>query len=380
MASVHLTDATSFIIMVYKKSVSKFNLGLLVMHVARMNEGKAITIYDIAREAGVSPSTVSRVLTNNANVRPEKKERVLSLIEKYNFKPNALARGLADSRSKVIGVLTADIRNPFYAALFVACEVAAKEAGYTLLCSNSLDVLSQEEALLEKLQEQKVDAIIQLGGSVDDLSTNLEYSEFINRIMTTTPVVVTGKLDGTQCHMVRIDNVKVMDLLMEHLLSLNHTRIALVGGGMDVSSTFEKLQRYKQILQKNKIDYDPELLRINGSYNADSGYELMNDLLDKGVMPSAVIAINDFAAVGISRSILEHGYRIPQDISVVSQDNTFLTRIAVPNLTSVDYDYEQFGKKLIETAIAVVEGREVSMLQTVTPRLVVRESSGPAAR
>lgn len=348
------------------------------MQVTRVNESKAITIYDIAREAGVSPSTVSRVLTSNANVRPEKKERVLQLIEKYNFKPNALARGLADTKSKVIGLLTADVRNPFYAALFVSCEIAAREAGYTLLSSNSLDVLEQEKALTEKLQEQKVDAIIHVGGSVDDLSTNLEYSEFVNQIMTTTPVIVTGKLDGTQCHMVQIDQVKVIDLLMDHLLSLHHKRIAMVGGSMDVSSTFVKVQRYKQILQKNKIDFDPELLMVQGSYNADSGYELMNDLLNRGVMPTAVIAINDFAAVGIIRSIVEHGYRIPQDISVVSQDNTFLTEIAVPNLTSVDYDYEEFGRKLIETAISVVDGKEVTRLQMVTPKLVVRESSGMA--
>ncbi|MBE5875430.1 MAG: LacI family transcriptional regulator [Lachnospiraceae bacterium] len=348
------------------------------MQVSRTNENKAITIYDIAREAGVSPSTVSRVLTGSAKVRPEKKERVLQLIEKYNFKPNALARGLADTRSKVIGLLTADVRNPFYAALFVACEKAAHEAGYTLLSSNSLDVLEQEKALLEKLQEQKVDAIIQVGGSVDDLSTNLEYSEFVNQIMTTTPVIVTGKLDGTQCHMVQIDAMKVMDLLMEHLLSLNHRKIAMIGGSMDVSSTFIKVQRYKQILQMNKIDFCPELLLTQGSYNAESGYELMNKIFEQGTVPTAVVAINDFSAVGAVRSILEHGYRIPEDISVVSQDNTFLTSIAVPNLTSVDYDYEEFGRKLIATAIAVIEGKEVSMLQTVTPKLVIRQSSGIA--
>lgn len=348
------------------------------MQVSRTNENKAITIYDIAKEAGVSPSTVSRVLTSNANVRPEKKERVLQLIEKYNFKPNALARGLADTRSKVIGLLTADVRNPFYAALFVACEKAANEAGYTLLCSNSLDVLEQEKALLEKLQEQKVDAIIQIGGSVDDLSTNLDYSEFVNQIMTTTPVIVTGKLDGTECHMVQIDSVKVMDLLMEHLLAHNHRKIAMIGGSMDVASTFVKVQRYKQLLQKYKIEYRSELLMTQGSYNAESGYYLMNKMLDQGTVPTAVIAINDFAAVGIVRSITEHHYRIPEDISVVSQDNTFLTSIAVPNLTSVDYDYEEFGRKLIETAIAVIEGKEVSMLQKVMPKLVERESSGPA--
>lgn len=348
------------------------------MQTQKANENKAITIYDIAREAGVSPSTVSRVLTGKVKVRQEKKEQVLKLVEKYNFKPNALAKGLADTKSKIIGLLTADVRNPFYATLHVACEAAAREAGYTLLSSNSLDVMEQEKILLEKFQEQKVDAIIQVGGSVDDLTTDLEYSEFVNQIMTSTPVVVTGKLDGTGCHMVQIDDRKVMDLMMEHLLSLKHRKIALVDGSLDVLSTYAKLQRYKQILQKNGIAYDPDLVETHGSYNADSGYEQMNRLFAKGKIPTAVIAVNDFSAVGIIRSIQEHGYRIPQDISLVSQDNTYLAQFGIFNLTSVDYDYEEFGRKLIQAAIDLAEGREVSVLQTVIPKLIVRESSGPA--
>ena len=97
------------------------------------HENKVITIYDIAREAGVSVATVSRVLTNSARVRPEKREKVLYLVDKYHFKPNAIARSLSDTRSRTIGILDADIRNPFYAEMFVACEQAAHEAGYAVL-------------------------------------------------------------------------------------------------------------------------------------------------------------------------------------------------------------------------------------------------------
>ena len=140
------------------------------------SEGKAITIYDIAKEAGVSPATVSRVLTKNAKVRPENRQKVEALIAKYNFKPNVLAKGLADTRTKTIGVLAADIRNPYYAALFVACEQAAREAGYTVVLYNSLGKTENEVELLGKLQEQKVDAIIQLGGRVDDLASRIEYA------------------------------------------------------------------------------------------------------------------------------------------------------------------------------------------------------------
>ena len=348
------------------------------MQAQKNGENKSITIYDIAKEAGVSASTVSRVLTNSANVRSEKKEKVLALIEKYNFKPNVLARGLADTKTRTIGVLAADVRNPYYASLFVACENAARDKDYTVVLCNSLGETEKEVDLLGKLQEQKVDAIIQLGGRGDDLASNIEYVELINQIMAKTPVVVTGKLDGTRCHVVRIDAMKAMEILMEHLLELGHKKIALIGGRKDVLSTFEKHQKYKQILKENMIEFDPELIAEDGGYNFETGYEQMNKMLDKGIRPTAVVAINDFSAMGVMRSINEHGLRIPQDISVVSYDNTYMAEMAMPKLTSIDYNYEEYGRKLIDTTTAMIEGRKAGQLRMVTPTLVVRESSGPA--
>lgn len=345
------------------------------------SESKAITIYDIAKEAGVSPATVSRVLTNNAKVGAEKREKVQALIAKYNFKPNVLAKGLADTKTKTIGVLAADVRNPYYAALFVACEQAAREVGYTVVLYNSLGEFENEVELLGKLREEKVDAIIQLGGRVDDLVSNIAYVERINEIMSSIPVIVTGKLDGTRCHVVRIDSMKAMELLMNHLLELGHRRIALLGGRQDVLATFEKSQMYKQILRENNIAYDPELvLDDGGSYDFETGYRQMNALLAKRTDMTAVIAINDFTAMGIMKSLNEHGIRIPQDISVLSYDNTYLCEMTMPKLTSIDYNYAEYGRKLIDTTIAMIEGRKKDTLRMVTPSLIVRESSGPAPK
>lgn len=349
-----------------------------MMQASRGNEGnKAITIYDIAKEAGVSAATVSRVLTKSANVRPEKKEKVQALIEKYNFRPNALAKGLADTKSKVIGILSADVRNPYYAELFVSCEQAAREAGYSVLLFNTLGEIELEERMLEKLQAQRVDAIIQMGGRVDDLVSNMEYVELVNQVMSNVPVVVTGKLEGTACSMVRIDSMEAMDLLMEHLIGLGHERIAFVGGSMAVLSTYEKLLRYKQVLKENNIPYDQELI-LEGSYNEKSGYEQMNRLFEKNIPVTAVVAVNDFAAAGIVRSIMEHGYRIPDDISLVSFDNTYIAELMIPRLTSIDYDYAEFGRKLVKTAVDEIEGGGGRRFVTVTPVLVERESSGRA--
>ena len=140
-----------------------------------MNVKKSMTIYDIAKEAGVSISTVSRVLTNNAKVSNEKKELVKEIIAKYDFHPNALARGLSETKSKTIGIIVSDVRNPFYASLFVECERIAYELGYMLLLCNSLGNNELEDAHLENLVSQRVDAIIQIGGRVDELVSCPEY-------------------------------------------------------------------------------------------------------------------------------------------------------------------------------------------------------------
>lgn len=338
-------------------------------------ENKSITIYDIAREAGVSAATVSRVLTNSANVRPEKKEKIQYLINKYSFKPNALARGLTDPRSKVIGIIAADVRNSYYAKVFVACEMAARERGYMVLLCNSLGDTEQELTQLEMLYGQRVGAIIQLGGRADDLVSNVDYVETVNQMTNNIPLVVTGKLDGTMCYQVQIDAMKAMDLLMEHLIDLGHKQIALVGGRMDVLSTFEKYQRYRQILKNYQLDYVEEYVK-GGGYDFETGFKRMNELLECDPMPTAVVAINDYAAAGVMRSAMQHGLRIPEDLSVASYDNTDLAELLNPKLTSVDYHYEEFGRSLIDTAIKAADGAAVPRIQLVTPELVVRESTG----
>lgn len=348
------------------------------MDKTKRSEAKAVTIYDIAREAGVSAATVSRVLTNNANVRPEKKQKILKLMKKYDFKPNALARGLSDTRSKVIGIIAADVRNPFYSEIFVSCELAAENYGYTVLLGNSLGDTEHEKIQLEKFQEQQVEAVIQFGGSVDDLYSKANYVEKVNLLTSRVPMVVTGKLDGTRCYQVRIDDTRSMDLIMEHLVGLGHRRIAVVGGRMDVLSTYEKFQRYRMLLDRYRIPFCPELVGEEGGYDSETGYTRMKAILEGGNIPTAVIAVNDFTAVGVMKSIQEAGYGIPDDISVISYDDTYIAELVTPALTSVSYDYRHFGKVLVETAIAAVEEREVPRSRLIEPKLVVRGSTGPA--
>lgn len=344
----------------------------------RALEGKKITIYDIAREAGVSPATVSRVLTNNARVRADKQKAVQAVIAKYNFRPNALARSLSETRRKVIGIIMADVRNAYYAKLFVACEQAARAKGYSLLLENSLGQQSIEEQQLVLMEEQRVDAIILVGGRADDLYSNEDFVEKVNQVCNSIPVILTGKLDGTSCHQVRIDAIKTMDLVMDHLISLGHRDIALVGGWDTVASSYEKRKRYKQILAKYQIPCRPEYYETFGGYDYETGYSQTEKLLALDNIPTAIVGINDSAAVGAMNCIQEHSFRVPEDISVVGYDNTYICSMVTPKLTSIDYNYDDFAEKLIATVEGVYDAASLPPLQLIEPSLIIRGSTGAA--
>lgn len=339
---------------------------------------KRISIYTIAKEAGVSPATVSRVLTGSARVSEEKKRRVQELIEKYDFRPNAVAQGLSRVETKVIGLLVSDIRDPFYAGIAVACEKAAAERGYMLILCNSFGRQEMELDYLEKYYCQRVDAVIQMGGAVEGLVSDTEYVDNVNQIANTTPVLITGRLDGADCWQVCFNYGQSMEVLMQYLMDNGHRRIALIGGGGDRKSALDRRLKYRQMLRKYGIEIREEYIReIEGG--VESGAEAMEQLLRAKVpLPTAVIAVNDFLAVGIMRTLQAHGIRVPEDVSVASFDNTYIAQTCMPRLTCAGYDYADFGKLLIDTAVRVIHGEEPPRLQMVKAELIIRGSCGKA--
>lgn len=335
-----------------------------------------ISIYEIAREAKVSPATVSRVLTGNARVSDEKRTRVERLIERYDFKPNAMARSLSNTRTGIIGFLVPDIRNPFYATMAVACEWEANERGYSLMLGNYLSSMELQEKKLYHMLELRVDALIISGGKVDEMASDEEYVSRMNQIADRIPVVITGKLEGSDCYQVSVDEKKAADEIVEYLIRCGHEKIFLVGGRKDVRSTYAKRVSYRDCLRKHGIEFLPQNIIETKEYSVECGFSVMNEIFDRGsALPTAVIAVNDFMAMGIMQSIRQHGLSIPQDISVVSFDDTYIAQSETPRLTSSGYQYSLFGRTLIDTAIAAVEGREVPKLQLLPPKLVIRESS-----
>ena len=277
--------------------------------------------------------------------------------------------------TKVIGLMVSDIRNPFYATLVVECEKAANERGYLMMLCNSLGSNEMELYYLEKFNSQQVDAVIQIGGKVDELISDTGYVEHVNKIASSMPVLINGKLDGADCYQVNIDEGQAMELLISFLIRNGHRDIALLGGRDNVKSTVDKRLRYRQMLWKYGIPVNEEYIIDGDSYDIESGSEAMRQFIrEDHPMPTVIIAINDFTAVGVVRTLREAGYQIPEDISVVSFDNTYIAETCMPRLTCVGYDYRMFGHLLIDTAVRAIRKEEPPRVQMVKSRLVIRDS------
>lgn len=336
---------------------------------------KELNIYTIAKEAGVSPSTVSRVMTQNARVSEEKRRRVEEVIQKYDYRPNALAQGLSNTQTKMVGILASDLMNPFYARLLTACEQELIQRGYYPMIFGTMNSYELEVRYLQKMFDMRMDAIIMMGGKSDQLVTDPEYADLINRLSESVPVVTTGKVDGARCWQVSIDEMGGVDLAMNHLFEQGHRHIAMIGGRKHVKSTYDKRMRYRSILRSHGITFRERFLP-ESDYDIEGGYACMQELFRSGrTMPSAILAINDFSAVGAMRAVKEHGLDIPGDIAMVSFDDTFIADAVIPQLTSVRYDYDDFGRKLADTAVRLIAREEMPTVRHVASRLIVRESS-----
>lgn len=335
---------------------------------------KRITIYDIAREAGVSASTVSRILANSAGVKPEKRQRVMALVEKYNFTPNAMAKGLSQSRSKFIGMLCPDVRNPFYSNVFAQCEQAAYQAGYTLLLNNTFGEPEKEITYMQRMVEQRVDSLIICGGVVDWNPLPDAFEQALRQCIRQVPVVVAGKPQGVDCYQVVLDHADGMRQAVRCLFGMGHRRIAFLHGPMNIVQTQVKVDAYREMLQALGAPLCPEYLVDEGSFDEKSGHHGMLRLLSLPQPPTAVIAANDMMCVGALQAIQRRGLSVPADISLIGCDDVFLTELTQPNLSSIRVDYEQYGSTLIDTALLAMDQPDVPEMLSLPLRLTLRES------
>ena len=343
-----------------------------MMPTTTMARTKPITIYDVARLAEVSTSTVSRVI-NGKRVDEAMTRRVQQAIRDTGFQPNQLARGLYTQRSRMLGCVLPDISNPFFATLFMTIERQALNHGYTLLLCNSLDDLGVEAHNLRIMSERQVDAIILTGGRINEIVPTPSLVADTERIQKRTPLVmVNGELPGVECARVQVDEVQGVREVARHLLGLGHRRFALLGGLPNVRATGQKRAALQQELDRAGVGpcwfYD-------SPYTLQDGAEGMRTMLALPPQdrPTAVMGINDPVAVGAAHAAIASGLKIPHDLSVTGFDDTPLAAVFSPPLTTVSHRYDELAALVLRAAFQAIEG--CPQQHTLPPRLVVRAST-----
>lgn len=326
----------------------------------------SVTIKDVARRANVSPATVSRVFTGSANVSPENREAVLQAARELNFKPNHLARSLKLKKTETFGLLIPDISNPYYAQLARSAETAARQHGYSLLLADSNEDLEREESYLQGLVDRGVDGVIlaTVGGST------LHVEEAKEEI----PIVTVGRrTEITGVDSVLVDNDQVGYLAADHLIELGHRSFAVIGGKMDVSSTRLRLQGFKRRLEEGGFCLS-ERWTQTGSFSMEAGMRMAESMF-KGQeeMPTGLFCFNDQLAIGAIKTLRSLGFRVPEDISVVGCDNTYLAAVFSPELSTINIPVDQMGVLAVELLLERLEknrrrSKRVELPATLVPR------------
>jgi LacI family transcriptional regulator/LacI family purine nucleotide synthesis repressor len=350
---------------------------------------KPVTVYDIAREANVSVATVSCVLNNTAPVKASTRERVMALINKYQFSPNALARSLIKKETGMIGIILPDITNPFYPEVLAGLEQEARNKGYTFfLCdtwSSNWDIQAQyqrESQYLSILTEKQVDGIIMIGGRINLAKCDKELIREVAEVNKRLPVVlINGNLPGAPLHRVAVDETAGAEMATQHLIDLGHREIAFIGGYKQMSNTLCRVQGFAKAMMRNGLEIDKKRV-IHGGFSVEAGKRLMEDLLNGGDSGriSAVFCANDLIAIGAIKTAAKAGIRVPEDLSVIGFDDIPFAANCMPELTTISLKCNELGRTAADVLHKLITDKKVSRLTSLQPELVIRESTAPPNR
>jgi LacI family transcriptional regulator len=288
-----------------------------------------ITIYDVAREASVSMATVSRVVNGNPNVKPSTRKKVVEAIERLGYRPNAVARGLASKKTTTVGVIIPDIANIFFAELARGIEDIATMYKYNIILSNSDSNKDKELHLLNSMLGKQVDGILFMGSNV-----TAEHIEEFKK--SPVPIVMAATVDPqNEIPSVIIDYKQAAFDAIQHLINKGHNKIGFVSGPEIDPINYElKRAGYEEALKEAGIVYDDAYVKI-GDYTYDSGLEAMENYLEMDEKPTAIFVATDEIALGVIHGAQDKGYTIPDDFEIIGFDNTRLSTMVRPQLSTV---------------------------------------------
>lgn len=330
-----------------------------------------VTLKDIAKQAGVSTTTVSRALNNKDDISSPTKEKILRIVKQMGYTPNAVARGLKIKRTETIGAVIADISDPFFAPIVKGIEKAARKEGYHLiLCDTDEDYPTEKEAL-KTLIEKRVDGLL-----ITPAQT--EYQDIVELKRKKLPFVLLGRhfdFELLETDYVATDDVKGAFSVTTYLIKKGHKRILFINGPMYISSAKERLAGYKRGLLEAGVEIDVSLIK-EGGIKMEDGYRIMKEELKKSFEFTAVFAYSDFVALGVMKALKEANLEIPRDVAVAGYDDIDIASFLEVPLTTVRIPKYELGVEGFKLLRKKMTGEISSPKKVILPtELVVRKSA-----
>ena len=328
-----------------------------------------VTIKDVAKVAGVSPSTVSRVVRGAGKVGKKCRARVQTIIVEMGYVPNINARALVSKRAEMVGIVTPNFASPFFGSIASGVAEAAKAANYKVMMSNSSGEMETEIEAINSLREHGCSNIIlhsKLSSeeTLENLANNIEGLVIINR-----------QVDAVAERCVWLDNVAGGRISAEHLLKKGHTKFAVIACDRDNQDAEDRLIGIQKAIARAGLSIpDENILLVHPSLA--NGYKAAQQLVEAGIEFTALIAYNDVMAIGASNALQDLGYKIPEDISVIGFDDSILAQICRPNLTTMLYPVHDMAMYATKLSIQLTTHKDAVVNKThlFMPSLVERDS------
>lgn len=326
-------------------------------------------LYDVAKYAGVSIATVSRVLSNQTVVHPDTRAKVMEAIAKLDYVPNSLARALATNRSSVLGLIIPDITNPFFSYVARGCEEMCHSHNFDLAIYSAGSQELEETAFYRLLRERQVDGLI--------LASPVLSQKIPPRFIQDIPkVYIDHAPDSAEADCVCVENAAGARLAAAHLIDHGHHRIAIVSGFPNSHAGAARLRGFKSALADRGIEL-PERFILTCGFDPSEGVEAATTLMALDPSPTAIFATNDMLAIGVLRGLQSLGYKVPADVSLVGFGDLPFSQFIIPSLTTVFVDKLELGAQAVDLLLSRIEQPSLAPRKMSLPvELTVRESSG----
>lgn len=328
------------------------------------------TIYDVAKKAGVSITTVSRVINNYPHVQEETRQRVKQVLKELNFIPNSNASSLVKKTTNTIAVIVPDITNNFFTTLVRGVEDKANDNGFAVILGNTDENRTKEQTYIQMFMERRVDGLI-----IDTVSSGVKNLKSIMK-REIPLVLVDREINGLQIAYVGSNNLQGAETLVDYLIKLGHRRIAMISGPPETSVYQQRMEGYQTALRKAELPVDEQILLWGEKPNQETGQVLTQSLLKLTPRPTAIFAANNFLALGVFAVLQEKGLGVPRDISVVCFDANDNGATLNPFFTTISQPAYMMGQMAVELLLRQIKQKEASATKIILEsELIVRNST-----